>query len=104
MADALIEKLSEMDRNELMGRMAVDLPVISGEMGTTPSGIAQRTGLDAERVRNIVSGRRKMRWSEYMSILFVLWDDDKGKEVVEEHHLFPDALKEAMKMNRNVHG
>ncbi|MBR1476672.1 MAG: hypothetical protein IJ608_01770 [Lachnospiraceae bacterium] len=92
--------LNTLDRTLLISEMAKRLPVISGELGTTPSGIAERAGLDAERVRQIVSGKRKMKWSEYMSILFVLWDDEKGQELVERCGLFPDALKNAMSTKR----
>ena len=38
-----------------------------------------------------------------MSILFFLWDDEKGREGVEERGLFPEALKRAMTVNRNKH-
>ncbi len=104
MADMALQELNTIDRDTLMERMARELPHISGEMGTTPIGIAYRTGLDKERMELLVSGRRKMKWSEYMSILFILWDDDKGREMVEQKGLFPDALKNAMKVNRNAHG
>ena len=104
MYETALQELNSIDRDALMGRLTRELPHISGEMGTTPIGIAYRTGLDKERMELLVSGRRKMKWSEYLSILFVLWDDDKGREMVEEKGLFPEALKNAMKVNRNAHG
>ena len=104
MYETALQELNSIDRDSLMGRLTRELPHISGEMGTTPIGIAYRTGLDKERMELLVSGRRKMKWSEYLSILFVLWDDDKGREMVEEKGLFPEALKNAMKVNRNTHG
>lgn len=104
MADQMMEKLDGMDREALMERMASELEWISGELGDTTSGLAARTGLDFGRMSLIVSGKRKMKWSEYMSILFVLWDDDKGKGIVEERGFFPDELKAAMTINRNAHG
>ncbi len=104
MADTQTENLNDLDKDMLMTILANKLPVIAGEMGTTPSGIAVRTGLDVERVRNIVSGKRKMKWSEYMSILFLLWYDEVGHEQVENYGLFPEALKKAMSVNRNAHG
>ncbi|MBR1477539.1 MAG: hypothetical protein IJ608_06220 [Lachnospiraceae bacterium] len=103
MPDMFADELNSLNRDEVMGRLALKLPMISGEMGTTPAGIAERTGLDAERVRNIAAGRRKMKWSEYMSILFLLWNDEKGREQVEKLGLFPEALKNAMSVNRNAH-
>ena len=35
-----------------------------------------------------------MKWSEYMSILFFLWDDEKGREVVEERGVVSGGFKE----------
>lgn len=102
--DKVLEELNAVDRDALMERMAKELPMISGELGMTSSGIAWRTGLDSERIAMIVSGKRKMKWSEYMSILFLLWDDGKGQEIIEKYDLFPDALKKAMAVNRNAHG
>ena len=104
MADVTWQELNTIDRDALMECMARELPHISGEMGTTPTGIAYRTGLDKERMELLVSGKRKMKWSEYMSILFVLWNDDIGREMVEKKELFPNMLKKAMKVNRNAHG
>ena len=93
-----LEGQGGIDRGTLMERMARELPLISGEMGTSPVGIAYRTGLDKGRMKLLVSGQRKMKWSEFMSILFVPWDDDIGLKIVEEKGLFPDTLKKAMKV------
>jgi len=103
MADT-IEKLNGIDRDALMERLASELPWVSGEMGDSIRGIAIRTGLDRERLSLIVSGKRKMKWSEYLSILFVLWDDDKGRKIVEERGYLPEELRAAMTVNRNDHG
>ena len=104
MSDSILEDLSTLDRDGLMERMKSDLPIITGEMGTYPSEIANRSGMDGKRMSLIVSGKRKMKWSEYLSILFVLWNDDKGHEIVENMGLFPDALKHAIAAGRGVQG
>ena len=73
------------------------------EPGSTATRIL-RAGLDMKRLSMVVSGKRKMKWSEYLSILFVLWDVENGHGIVEENGLFPDALKSAMSINRHAHG
>jgi len=50
-----------------------------------------------------ISGKRSLKWSEFMSILFVLWNNDIGRGIVEAKGLFPEALKRAMSVNRNAH-
>ncbi len=101
MGERELMELKSLDRAVLMGRMASHLSWISGEMGTTPTGIAIRTGFDKNRVKLLVMGKRKMKWSEYLSFLFVLWDDERGREMVEELGLFPEELKNAMSVGRN---
>lgn len=98
-----VQELDDLDRDGLMAHFAEDLPMISGEMGLYTGDISWRTGLDKERLSLIVKGKRKMKWSEYMSILFFLWDDEKGRDIVEKRGLFPGPLKAAMAMNRNAH-
>lgn len=97
------EELKQLDRDALTETLASELPMISGAMGMRPSEIAWRTGLNKDRLSLILSGKRKMKWSEYMSILFFLWDDEKGREVVEKYGLFPDVLKNAMTVERGFH-
>ena len=66
MADAVIEELNTIDRGALMSQLASDLPWVSGEMGYKKIAvIGERTGLERERLNLIVSGKRKMKWSEY---------------------------------------
>ncbi len=98
MCEKSFQELKTIDRDALIGMFVKELPHISGEMGTTPRGIAYRVGMDKDRMQLIVSGRRKMKWSEYMSVLFVLWNDDIGRKMIEEKNLFPDILKNAMKV------
>ena len=40
---------------------------------------------------------------EYMSILFVIWNDNIGRGILESKGLFPNELKNAMQVNRNEH-
>ena len=100
---AIIDDLNMLDRDALMTKMTSELPYISGSMGLTTTGICIRMGLDKERLSLIVSGKRKMKWSEYMSLLFFFWNDKKGREIIAEKGFFPEELKRAMAINRNEH-
>lgn len=102
MADA-IDALNELDRDAVMGRMAEALPVIRKTLKVSLEELADKTGMDADRLTAIEEGTRSMLWSEYMSILFVLWNNDIGRGLLESKGLFPDALKKAMSLNRNAH-
>ena len=97
MGNDVTEKIEAPDKEMLIEKMVKALPGISGELNMMPAGIAVRAGLDVQRVRQIISGKRKMKWSEYMAILFVLWEDENGRTLAEENGLFPEELKSMMR-------
>ena len=100
----IIKGIEALDRPTLMKRMIDELPEISGKMGTTAGAIMYRAGIDKDRRSLLMNGKRKMDWSEYMSLLFVLWSDRRSHDMVEERGFFPETLKTAMAINRNMNG
>lgn len=101
-ADAL-EGFRQLDRDALMGQMAEALPQIRRQLDISQEALAEKTGVDAAKIRAAENGKRNLKWSEYMSILFVIWNNDIGKGILDENGLFPDALKKALSVNRNAH-
>ena len=57
----------------------------------------------AAKINAAESGEQALKWSEYMSILFVIWNNDVGKGILDENDLFPAELKKALSVNRNAH-
>ena len=102
--NSILDGLNTLDRAGLMRRMIDELPEISKKMGTTAGAVASRAGIDEGRFKLLRTGKRSMDWSEYMSLLFVLWSDRRSHDIIEERGFFPDALKSAMSINRNMHG
>ena len=102
MADA-IGALNALDRDAVMGRMAEELPGIRKTLNVKPEDFADKIGMDPDRLKDIENGKQKMIWSEYMSILFVIWNNNVGRGILDKKGLFPDALKKAMSVNRNAH-
>jgi len=101
MADSF-DGLKALDRNLLMDRMAEELPTIREQLGISVQKLAPKVGIE-EKLNLVEKGAEKLQWSEYMSILFVLWNNDIGRGIIESKGLFPDALKKAMATNRNEH-
>ena len=99
MTDAL-DGLKQLDRDALMEQMAKELPQIRESLKISVEDLAEKTGVDAAKLK---SGKRKFKWSEYMSILFVIWNNDIGRGILESRGLFPDELKAALSVNRNAH-
>ena len=95
--------LDAMDRDALMLKMAEELPKLREALDVSMEALAEKAGVDEERLGQAESGSSILKWSEYMSILFVFWNNDIGRGIVESKGLFPDALKRAMSVNRNAH-
>ena len=102
--DGVFEELGTLDRPALMKRLTAELQEISELMGTTTAEIVHRAGIERDRFNLIRNGKRKMDWSEYMSLLFVLWSDERSRNIIEDRGFFPEELKKAMSINRNMHG
>ena len=101
-ADAL-DGLKSLDREALMKRMAEELPDIREQLKVTQEALGEKTGVDAAKIKGVESGKRALKWSEFMSILFVIWNNDIGKGILDDKGLFPEELKKALSVNRNAH-
>ena len=97
------EALSTLDRTGLIKRMAEELPDIRKKLNAKVENLADKIGMEDSRLKDIESGKFDMIWSEYMSILFVIRNNDIGRGIVESKGLFPDVLKKVMSANRNAH-
>ena len=101
-ADAL-EGLKTLDRYALVEKMGAELPKIRMQLNLSQEALADKTGVELARIKGAENGKRAFKWSEYLSILFVIWNNDIGKGILDEKGLFPDALKKALSVNRNAH-
>jgi hypothetical protein len=79
------------------------LPAVREELGLSPEDMEIRTSIGAKRIKAIEEGRQKLKWSEYLSIVFGLWSSETGRTILEEKELFPEELRRAMSVNRNAH-
>ena len=92
-----------LDRDALVRQMAEALPQIRRRFDISQEELAEKTGVDAAKIKAAEKGRRDLKWSEFMSILFVIWNNDIGKGMLDEEGLFPEELKRALSVNRNAH-
>ena len=102
MADVM-DALMVLDRDEIMSRLAEELPEIRKTLKVELEEFADKTGIQEDRLKDIESGSQTMIWSEYMSVIFVIWNNSMGRGILEKKGLFPDTLKKAMSLNRNAH-
>ena len=101
--DEVFKGLDALDKDDLVGRMAEELPEIRERLGISAELLAKKTGMSKEHLEQAEAGESSLKWSEYMSLLFVIWNNDIGRGIIEAKGLFPDVLKKAMSVNKNAH-
>ena len=101
--DDLMEEFRRLNRMELVGKMAAELPEIRKIVGISDGGVAGKIGMEPKKYKAVEKGLRDLQWPEYMSLLFLFWNNETGRDVIEEKGLFPDAMKRAFSINRNAH-
>ena len=97
------EALGTLDQEMLMSRMANELPQIRKALKLEAEEFAGKVGMDVKKLLQIETGEQTMKWSEFMSILFLIWNNEIGRNLLETKGLFPKELKKAMSINRNAH-
>ena len=99
-----MEELKKLDRDTLISNMIKELPDIRAGLSLSEYDIADKIGMDEQKYRDLEQGNRKMQWSDYMSLLFLFWNNAESRSIIEEKGLFPEKLKSAMTVNRKEHG
>ena len=82
------------------------LPPIMEQLELTDEVLARKSGIAKERIRNAKKAadmEKFLKWSEYLTLLFIFWTSERGRSLVEKEGLFPKELKDALSVNRNVH-
>ena len=103
MTEDALDGLKQLDRATLIERMGAELPNIRKQLKVSQDDLAEKTGVDAAKIKSAETGKRALKWSEFMSILFVIWNNNIGRGILDSKGLFPDELKKALSVNRNAH-
>ncbi|MBR1598085.1 MAG: helix-turn-helix transcriptional regulator [Lachnospiraceae bacterium] len=98
-----MEEMNRVDKEALIGKLTDNLEELLKENGLDIEALGKMAGIEVSRINRIVSGSVKMKWSEYLSIVFVLWSSAEGKKILENYGLFPSELREAFSVDRNEH-
>lgn len=101
--DEVFKRYKQLDRDALMEKMAHELPKLRKKLGAGIPAIADMTGIEEDKLAAIEERKKSFKWSEFMAVLFVFWNDDIGRRLVEKKGLFPDELKAVLSVKRNVH-
>ena len=98
-----MQELESLNREELIKKLAKALPKIRKGLGLSQGDMERATGIGAKRLTAFEEGRQTPKWSEYLSIVFILWANESCRAVLDDTGLFPAELKRAFSVNRNAH-
>lgn len=98
-----MQELETLDREQLIQKLTKALPGIRKEFGLSCEDMERATGIGAKRITAFEEGRQTPKWSEYLSIVFLLWANEASRTILEDTGLFPMELKRAFSVNRNAH-
>ena len=98
-----MDELKALNRDELIKKLKDALPEIREELRLSCDDMERATGIGAKRITAIEEGRQVPKWSEYLSIVFLLWSNEGCRELLDRKGLFPPELKRAFSVNNNAH-
>ena len=98
-----MQELESLNREELIRRLSETLPEIRESFDLSCEDLERATNIGAKRLTAFEEGRQVPKWSEYLSIVFVLWTNEKCRGILDQKGLFPVELKRAFSVNRNAH-
>ncbi len=98
-----MEELKTLDREKQIEKLVKELPEIRAKFHLTCEDVERAVNIGAKRIAAFEEGRQTPKWSEYLSIVFMLWTNDSCRGILDEKGLFPMELKKAFSVNRNAH-
>ena len=98
-----MQELESLDRKKLIKKLTRTLPEIRENFNLSCEDLERATNIGAKRITAFEEGRQMPKWSEYLSIVFVLWTNESSRGILDKKGLFPVELKRAFSVNRNAH-
>ena len=90
----------KVDKDGLVEKFVYQLPILRAVLDMSQDDVGEIVGLSRQTYSSIETGKRKMTWSNFMALLFFFYFNPSTKETIENAGVFPDELKDAMKVDR----
>ena len=89
----MCEAINENKRAELISTLVENLPVFRAKLGVTQDTFAQRVGLTKTTLNHIENHKKELTWSNFITIILLLMQNEDTKPLVEVMGLYPEDLK-----------
>ena len=100
------DEMEKIDREKLIDDMQQSLSLIMDKAGWSKDALSKFSGISADKIhmpKNRAKAARRLKWSEYLTLLFIFWKNARVRNIVEEKGLFPKELRSVLSVNRNAH-
>lgn len=102
MKDIETSRLTEMDKERLIDILGEELPALRAKVGLSQDELSNIIGVSRQTYSAIETGKRRMSWNTFLSLLLVYWFNDKTSYWVDAVGAFPPALKETLNINKRM--
>lgn len=89
----MYEIITDNKKKELINILVENLPVFRAKLGATQDTFAQRVGLTKTTLNHIENYKKDLTWSNFITIILLLMQNEDTKPLVEVMGLYPEALK-----------
>ena len=82
-----------LNKENLLKIMTDNLPALRAKLGLSQDEVSNLIGISRQTYCAIETQKRKMSWSNFISLLFLFWYNEKTKVLVSAIDVFPEELQ-----------
>lgn len=101
--DFKVNDIDEADKAKLISRLIDELPVLRTKLGLSQDELGNLVGISRQTYSSIETGRRKMSWSLYLSLIFIFDYNEQTRSIIHSEGLFPDSIFKNGHLTNNTH-
>ena len=86
-----------LNKENLLKIMTDNLPALRAKLGLSQDEVSNIIGISRQTYCAIETQKRKMSWSNFISLLFLFWYNEKTQVLVSVIDAFPEELQDALR-------
>lgn len=90
----------DVDKEHLISILTEELPVLRAKIGLSQDELSNIIGISRQTYSSVETGKRKMSWNVFLSLLLVFGYNEKTSAMLEASGAFPPALKKILSVDR----
>lgn len=95
---------SDLDKDKLIYLLTEELPVLRAKVGLSQDALSRIIGISRQTYSTIETGKRKMTWNTFLSLLLVFAFNENTAYILEASGAMSPELKEVLNINRRKEG